>query len=193
MLGNTILLRSFLFLNAGIVYEPVGRPAYSQMKEEPMKRLLITLVCIVGLTGIVYADELSQAEATKIGKGIEDQFTEAFKNKQVDKMVGLFTDDGWRITDMGPVTGREDLTKHWDAVFKIADLQNTHTDQIKVVDNNNILATGHWEATLRLPNQPPQPSTGFWALAISKQKDNTWKIAMEAYNVKMAAPPTQSH
>jgi ketosteroid isomerase-like protein len=163
------------------------------MKERPMNYLFVAAVCIMGLMGTARADELSQSEAMKIGQGIEDQFTAAFKNKQVDKMVALFTDDGWRITDMGPVIGREELTKHWDAVFKIADLQNTHTDQIKVLDNNSILATGHWEATLRVPNQPPQPATGFWVLAIGKQKDNTWKIAMEGYNVKMAAPPSQTH
>jgi ketosteroid isomerase-like protein len=163
------------------------------MKERLMKYLLVASVCIMGLMGTAYADELSQAEAMKIGKSVEDQFTEAFKNKQVDKMVALFTDDGWRITDMGPVIGREDLTKHWDTVFKLADLENTHTDHIKVLDNNNILATGHWEGTLRLPNQPPQRSTGFWVLDIGKQKDNTWKIAMEAYNVKMPTPPTQTH
>jgi hypothetical protein len=87
------------------------------------------------------------------------------------------------------VTGRDALTKHFDAVFKVADLQNSYPDQVKVL---NILATGRWEATLRLPNQPPQPSTGFWVVEIGKQKDNTWKIAMEGYNVKMAAPPTKT-
>jgi uncharacterized protein (TIGR02246 family) len=157
-----------------------------------MKRTLMTLVCIAGLMGTAYADELSQAEAMKISKGLEDQFIAAFKNKQVDKMVALFDDDGWRITDMGPVVGKDALTKHFDAVFKVADLENSYPDQIKVLDNNNILVTGHWEATLRLPDQRPQPSTGFWVLAIDKQKDNTWKIAMEGYNVKMPNPPSKS-
>jgi ketosteroid isomerase-like protein len=158
-----------------------------------MKRLFITSVCIVGLMGIAHADELSQAEAMKIYKTGQDQFTDAFKNKQVNKMVALFEDDGWRVTDMGPIVGRDALTKHFDALFKIADLQNSYTDKVKVLDNNNILATGRWEATLRMPNQPAQPATGFWVVEISKQKDNTWKIAMEGYNVKMAAPPAQTH
>jgi ketosteroid isomerase-like protein len=155
-----------------------------------MKRMFITLICIVGLMGIAYADELSQTEAMRIYKGVGDQFTAAFKNKQVDKMVALFGDDGWRITDMGPVVGRDALTKHFDAVFKVADLENAYIDQIKVLDNNNILATGRWEVTRRPPNQPPQPATGFWVMEIGRQKDNTWKIAMEAYNVKMPAPPS---
>jgi uncharacterized protein (UPF0210 family) len=77
-----------------------------------MKRLFMTLLCIVGLTGIAYADELNQVEAMRIYKGVQDQFTAAFKNKQVDKMVALFDNDGWRITDMGPVVGRDALTKH---------------------------------------------------------------------------------
>ena len=40
-----------------------------------MKRLFITSVCIVGLMGIAHADELSQAEAMKIYKTGQDQFS----------------------------------------------------------------------------------------------------------------------
>jgi ketosteroid isomerase-like protein len=154
-----------------------------------MKRLLMASVCIVGLSGVTQAGDLTQVEAQNIYKGVQDQFTESFKNKQVDKMVALFNDDGWRVTDMGPVVGKDALQKHWEAVYKIADLENSYPDHVKVLDNNHILATGRWEATLRIPNQPAMPATGFWVVEIDKQKDNTWKIAMEGYNVKMPPPP----
>jgi uncharacterized protein (TIGR02246 family) len=153
-----------------------------------MKRLLMASVCIVGLTGLAHPAELTQAEAQKIYQPLEDQFTQYFKAKQPEKMASLFTDDGWRITDNGPIVGKEALLKHFEAVVKVVDLDNTYTDQVKVLDDNNIQATGRWEATLKLPNQPSQPMTGFWIVTQTKQKDGNWKWAMEGYNVKMPPP-----
>jgi hypothetical protein len=130
--------------------------------------MFITLSCIVGLMGIAYAEELNRVEAIRISKDVSDQFVAAFKNKQADEMVALFDDNGWRITDMGPVVGRDDLTKHFELGFKIADLESSYLDQIEVLDNNNILAAGHWEATLRLPNQPPLSESEYSKLANKK-------------------------
>jgi uncharacterized protein (TIGR02246 family) len=157
-----------------------------------MKRFLIASVCIVGLTGLANAANLTQAEAEKLYKPLEDQFTQYFKAKEPAKMVSLFADDGWRVTDTGPIIGKEALLKHFEAVIKVADLENTYTDHVKVLDDNNILATGRWEATLRLPNQPPQPATGFWVVTQTKQKDGGWKWSMEGYNVKMPPPPVKT-
>jgi hypothetical protein len=41
-------------------------------------------------------------------------------------MVSLFADDGWRVTDTSPIIGKEALLKHFEAVIKVADLENTH-------------------------------------------------------------------
>jgi uncharacterized protein (TIGR02246 family) len=153
-----------------------------------MKRLLMALVCIVGLTGLAYAAELTQDEAEKIIKQQSEQFIQSWRAKQPERMVSLFADDGWRFTDTGPVIGREALLKHFTAVFQVANLDDTHLDYVKVIGNNNIQATGHWEATLRLPDQPFQSMTGFWIATTTKQKDGSWKMSMEGYNVKMPPP-----
>ncbi len=47
---------------------------------------------------------------------MEDQFVQAFKAKQGDKMAALYANDGWRITDMGPIIGKEarsNTSKTW--------------------------------------------------------------------------------
>jgi uncharacterized protein (TIGR02246 family) len=157
-----------------------------------MNRLVLTSVCMLGLTGLAYADDLTQADAEKIVNSIGQQFIQAWKAKQLEQMVSLFADDGWRITDNGPIVGKEALRKHWTAVFQVVTLDNTYPDYVKVLDSNNIQSTGHWEATIRLPNQAPQPMTGFWVVTDTKQKDGSWKISMEGYNVKMPPPPTKT-
>jgi uncharacterized protein (TIGR02246 family) len=155
-----------------------------------MKKLIMASVVLLGLAGFANAAELTQADAQKIWQPVSDQFVQAFKAKQGDKMAALYSNDGWRITDTGPIIGKEALLKHFEGVVKVFDLgSNTATDQVKVLGNNNIQATGHWEGTLNLPNQPPQPQSGYWADTLTQQNDGTWKISMEAYNVKMAPAP----
>ena len=154
-----------------------------------MKRVLMASVFLLGLTGFANAADLTQADAQRIYQPLGDQFIQAFKAKQPEKMASVFTDDGWRITDNGPIMGKEALLKHFEAVVKVADLDNAYIDQVKVLDNENIQATGRWEATLKLPNQPPQPQAGFWVVTATKQKDGNWKWAMEGFNVKMQPPP----
>jgi hypothetical protein len=67
-------------------------------------------------------------------------------------------------------------------------LGNANTDQVKVLDNDNIQATGHWDWTFNLPNQPPKPTAGFWVVTATKQKDGDWKWAMEGFNIKAPTP-----
>jgi uncharacterized protein (TIGR02246 family) len=166
----------------------IASPPY--MGRKTMKKLLMTSVVLLGFTGFANAAELSQAEAQKIWQPVGDQFVQAFKAKQGDKMAALYSNDGWRVTDTGPIIGKEALLKHFQDVVKVFDLgNNTGVDQVKVLGNNNILATGHWEGTLKLPDQPPIPQSGYWADTLTKQSDGNWKISMEAYNVKMAPPP----
>ena len=153
-----------------------------------MKHVLMASVFLLGLTGFTNAAELTQADAQRIGQSLEDQFVQAFKAKQPEKMASVFTDDGWRITDNGPVVGKEALLRHFEAVVKVFDLDNAHVDQVKVLDNENIQSTGRWAGTLKLPNLPPQPQAGFWVGTATKQKDGTWKLASDGYNVKMPPP-----
>jgi len=154
-----------------------------------MKGLLIASGLLLGLTGFANAADLTQADAQRIFQSLGDQFTQGFKAKQPEKMAAAFTDDGWRITDNGPIIGKEALLKHFEAVVKVFDLDNTYIDQVKVLDNETIQATGRWDGTLKLPNRPPQPMAGFWVDTATKQKDGNWRWATDAYNVKMPPPP----
>jgi uncharacterized protein (TIGR02246 family) len=154
-----------------------------------MKRVLISCVFLLGLTRLTNAADLTQADAQRIYQPLADQFIHAFKAKQPAKMAALFTDDGWRITDSGPVIGKEALLKHFEGTVKVFDLDHAHVDQVKVLDNENIQATGRWEGTLKLSNQPPRPMAGFWVVTATEQKDGNWKWAMEGFNVKMPPPP----
>lgn len=153
-----------------------------------MKHVLMASVFLLGLTGSSNAAELSQADAQRICQSVEDQFVQAFKAKQPEKMTSVFTDDGWRITDIGPVVGKEALLKHFEALVKVFDLDNAQVDRVKVLGNENIQSTGHWAGTVKLPNLPPQQEAGFWVGTVTK-KDGNWKLAMDGYNVKMPAPP----
>jgi ketosteroid isomerase-like protein len=89
--------------------------------------------------------------------------------------------------------GKEALLKHFEFVVKVFDLDNSHLDQVKVLDNENIELTGHWEGTLKLPDQPPQPQAGFWVDTATKQKDGNWKLSMDGYNVKPPPPAARTH
>ena len=125
------------------------------MPRVAMKRVLMASVFMLGLTGFLNAAELTQAEAQKIYQPLEDQFTQ--KAKQPEKRASLFTDDRWRIRDNGPIVGKEAPLKHFQAVVKAGDLDNTYTDQVKVLDDNNIQATDagsrHSSYPISRPNQ----------------------------------------
>ena len=155
-----------------------------------MKRTLVASVFLLGLTGFANAADLTQADAQRMVQPRLDQFVQAFKAKQPEKMASIYTDDGWRVTDNGPVVGKEALLKHFEAVVNVFDLDDAHIDQVKVLDNENIQSTGRWAGTLKLPNLPPQPQAGFWVDTVTKQKDGNWKLAMDGYNVKMPPPPS---
>jgi len=157
-----------------------------------MKRVLMASVFMLWLPGLLNAAELSQAEAQKLYQPLGEQFTQYFKAKQPEKMASLFTDNGWRITDNGPIVGKEALLKHFEAQLKVFDLDNAYTDQVKALDENNIQATGRWEGTLKLPDQSPKPISGFWVVTQTKQKDGNWKWAMEGYNMKAPPPPSET-
>lgn len=103
-----------------------------------MKRILVASVFLVGLTGLTNAADLTAADAQRICQPLGDQFIEAFKAKQPEKMASVFSDDAWRITDFGPIMGKEALLKHFEAVVKVFDLDNSHLDQVMVLDNQNI-------------------------------------------------------
>jgi ketosteroid isomerase-like protein len=153
-----------------------------------MKRLLMASALMLLSPGFLNAAELTQAEAQKIYEPLGEQFIQYFKAKQPEKMASLYTDDGWRITDAGPIVGREALLKHFEGLVKVFDLDNAYSDQVKALDENNIQATGRWEGTLKVPNQPPKPMSGFWVVTQTKQTDGNWKWAMEGFNVKVPPP-----
>jgi hypothetical protein len=98
-----------------------------------MKRILMAAVCVLWSPGFLNAAELTQVEAQKIYQSLDDQFTQYFRAKQPEKMTSVFADDGWRITDDGPIVGKEALFKHFEAVVKVVDLGNTYTDQVKAL------------------------------------------------------------
>ena len=83
-----------------------------------MKRVLMASVFLLGLTGFTNAAELTQADAQRICQSLGDQFIQSFKAKQPEKMASVFTDDGWRITDNGPIIGKEALLKHFEAAVR---------------------------------------------------------------------------
>src|SRR5450631_3445546 len=85
-----------------------------------MKRLLMTTACLVGLSGLAQAADLTQAEAQKIVQSVSEGFTQSWAAKQPEKMVALFAVDGWRVTDTGPIVGKDALTKHWTEIMQVA-------------------------------------------------------------------------
>src|SRR5277367_5144379 len=87
-----------------------------------MKKLIMASVVLLGLEGFANAAELTQADAQKIWQPVSDQFVQAFKVRQGDKMAALYSNDGWRITDTGPIIGKEALLKHFEGVVKVFDL-----------------------------------------------------------------------
>ena len=97
-----------------------------------MKHILMASAFLVGLTGLTHAADLTQADAQRICQPLGDQFIEAFKAKLPARMASVFTDGAWRITDEGPIIGKEALLKHFEATVKVFDLANSHADQFMV-------------------------------------------------------------
>ncbi|MBV8970470.1 MAG: nuclear transport factor 2 family protein [Verrucomicrobia bacterium] len=116
-----------------------------------------------------------------LGKKVE----EAFNNNDAVALAALYTEDGIKVTDQGPMHGRQAIEKWLAEVFKTLHPKNyiDKIDSLRIIGTaDNIAANGEWSQTLQGKNGEPISVKGYWA-AIYVREGDDWKCRLDAFNL----------
>jgi uncharacterized protein (TIGR02246 family) len=123
----------------------------------------------------VAAQQLTEQEAHRIvEKGIE-ALNEAFRITDAAAAAAVFAEDAIRVLPRGVVQGRAAITQGYAAMLGNKDWEEDpdKVDQVRVLSNDVILATGSWSGTYKGTTH----LHGYWSSTVERQGD-AWKIVM---------------
>ena len=132
------------------------------------------------------SDQQLREQLVQIGKKNDD----AWNNNDAAALAAIYTEDVIKVTDQGPIHGRQALEKWYAELFKTWHPKNyiLKTDSLRIIGTaDNIAANGEWSMTLQGKNGEPIPLKGYWA-AIYVREGDDWKCRLDVYNVTPAPP-----
>ena len=161
-------------------------------------RLLLTLVGLaISFALPTFAqqtntpDQQLREQLVPLGKKNDD----AWNNNDAAALAAIYTEDGIKVTDQGPIHGRQALEKWYAELFKTWHPKNyiLKTDSLRIIGTaDNIAANGEWSMTLQGKNGEPIPLKGYWA-AIYVREGDDWKCRLDVFNVTPPPPaPAQT-
>jgi uncharacterized protein (TIGR02246 family) len=110
---------------------------------------------------------------------------EAWNNNDAAALAAIYTEDGIKVTDQGPLNGRQAIEKWLAELFKTLHPKNyiDKIDSLRIIGTaDNIAANGEWSQTLQGKNGEPITIKGYWAAIFVREGDD-WKCRLDAYNV----------
>ena len=137
------------------------------------------------------SDQQLREQLVQIGKKNDD----AWNNNDAAALAAIYTEDVIKVTDQGPIHGRQALEKWYAELFKTWHPKNyiLKTDSLRIIGTaDNIAANGEWSMTLQGKNGEPIPLKGYWA-AIYVREGDDWKCRLDVFNVTPPPPaPAQT-
>jgi uncharacterized protein (TIGR02246 family) len=164
---------------------------YSKGEEQmpkclPMKRShILAFFMATALAMPAAAQQLSEQEARNAVQSTIDVWVNAAQKKDAAAIAALYTEKSMRVTPDGILYGRAAIEKNLEEGLKVFSGISLKLDQVHVLGNGAIEATGTWAGTLQTPNGPVSVN-GFWGVT-DVRDGNTWKADLDVYN--MASPP----
>ena len=132
------------------------------------------------------SDQQLREQLVQIGKKNDD----AWNNNDAAALAAIYTEDAIKVTDQGPIHGRQAIEKWLAQVFQNFHPKNyiSKTDSLRIIGTaDNIAANGEWSMTLQGKNGESIPLKGYWA-AIYVREGDDWKCRLDAYNVTPPPP-----
>jgi uncharacterized protein (TIGR02246 family) len=133
------------------------------------------------------AQQISEQEARTAVQSTIDVWVNAAQKKDAATIAALYTEKSMRVTPDGILYGRAEIQKNLEEGLKVFSGISIKLDQVHVLGNGAIEATGTWAGILQSPNGPVSVN-GYWGVT-DVQDGGTWKADLDVYN--MASPPAQ--
>jgi len=146
-------------------------------------RLLTIIVLPIALALPASAQKLTEQDARTVFEKVIAAYDKAYRDYDPAEIAANYAEDAIRLNPAGPVRGRAAVEKWY------ADLLGSKswaedpikTDQVKVISDDVILATGSWSGTWK-DAKGTTPMNGFYSLALVRE-NGTWTIGMSTVNV----------
>jgi ketosteroid isomerase-like protein len=116
------------------------------------------------------------------------KFDEAWKNNDATALAVLYTEDAVRVTDTGPLYGREAIEKGYADLFKQVHFSNRiskrdqYSPHIIGTAGNEVWSNGEWSQTYQVNGGDPIQLKGYWS-NIQVREGDAWKTRMTMSNV----------
>ena len=136
------------------------------------------------------SDQQLREQLVQIGKKNDD----AWNNNDAAALAAIYTEDAIKVTDQGPIHGRQAIEKWLAELFKTLHPKNyiDKIDSLRIIGTaDNIAANGEWSMTLQGKNGEPIPLKGYWA-AIWVREGDDWKCRLDAFNVTPPPAPAET-
>ena len=156
-------------------------PKYHRMKRSH----LLASVLVTAVAMPAAAQQLSELEARTAVQRTIDVWVNAAQKKDAATIAALYTEKSMRVTPDGILYGRAAIEKNLEEGLKVFSGISIKLDQVHVLGNSAIEATGTWAGILQSPNGSV-PVNGYWGVTDVRDGD-TWKADLDVYN--MASPP----
>lgn len=146
---------------------------------------ITTAVFLTALAMPAAAQQLSEQEARAAVQSIVDVWVNAAQKKDAAAIAALYTEKSMQVTPNGILYGRAAIEKNLEEGLKAFSGVSIKLDQVHVLGNGAIEATGTWAGILQSPNGPVSVN-GYWG-ATDVRDGSTWKADLDVYN--MTPPP----
>jgi ketosteroid isomerase-like protein len=151
-------------------------------------RLLGALVGLaINFAVPTFAQEKETVDPQMIEKvnAVGKKYDEAMNNNDAAAVAALYTEDAVRVTDTGPIYGREAIEKYWADFFKQfhfiyhLDRADQNSPHSLGTASNEAWSNGEWAVTFQYNGGPPTQAKGYW-LKIYRRQGDTWKTCADA-------------
>jgi ketosteroid isomerase-like protein len=161
-------------------------------------RLVVALVGLaIGFTVPTFAQQKDTVDPQIIEQfaALGKKYAEAVNSNDAAAVAALYTEDAVRMTDTGPIYGREAIEKYWADLFKQLHFSNHFAKQyaphIIGTAGNEMWGNGEWSNTIQGKNWGPKDQKGYRGNVFVRQGDD-WKILMDTSNITPAPAATPS-
>ena len=124
---------------------------------------------------------------------IDKTFNDSQNSGDPAPIIAVFAKDGVVVTNSGPFSGQEAITKYYTDLFKAVKFSNCVSQADpgypRILAGKEMWATGQWSNTIKGDDWGPIDEKGYWS-AIYVREGDAWKKLMLTWNVSPPPTPT---
>jgi len=125
--------------------------------------------------------------------GIDKTFDDSQNSGDPAPIIAVFAKDGVVVTNGGPFSGHDAITKYYTDLFNAVKFSNcvskADPGYPRILAGKEMWGTGQWSNTIQGDNWGPIDQKGYWS-AIYVREGDAWKKLLLTWNVSPPPVPT---